>query len=192
MWALQSQRREEHVELATRQEAGLLTRENRGADVRLVAFVGQVSGVGARIVCVVSGVGGGALGDNGGGGGGGGVLRVTSTRRGYLIQVRNEKGSKTRRGPDHEQDSLHRGTSAQQCIEAFAFYREESHIPTTSVRNHGRFSSKITNHYFSYSQPTSASERWIRPGTGAAGHNGRIRPPRAPEEGGNTVRDRCW
>lgn len=37
LWALQSQRRRHHLELATRHEAELAIRENQGADVRLFA-----------------------------------------------------------------------------------------------------------------------------------------------------------
>lgn len=43
LWALQSQRRRDHVELATRQEAELAARENKGADVRLAVVVVSVS-----------------------------------------------------------------------------------------------------------------------------------------------------
>lgn len=44
LWALQSQRRRNHAELATRQEAELAARENRAADVS-TRFLGR-SGVG--------------------------------------------------------------------------------------------------------------------------------------------------
>lgn len=58
LWALQSQRRRDHVELAKRQEAELDDRENQGADVRLRCACRSGIGCCGRPCCV--GFGGGS------------------------------------------------------------------------------------------------------------------------------------